>query len=174
MNSRSSDRKILVGIFGKPFGIKGFLYLRYFINNTEKLNDFDKLYLSDNELIKIEETLYHKGKNIVKLRGVKDRNHAESYRDKEIYVYTKQLPSLSAGEYYWYQLETLKVINQQNEILGQVHHVLETGANDVLVVRPKVDSIDNKDRLIPFTKNEVINKVDLKENSVYVKWPKDY
>ena len=46
-----------------------------------------------------------------------------------------------SGEYYWYQLETLKVINQQNEILGQVHHVLETGANDVLVVRPQNDNL---------------------------------
>ena len=58
-------------------------------NKHFSLNDFDKLYLSDNELIKIEETLHHKGKNIVKLSGVKDRNHAESYRDKEIYRSTK-------------------------------------------------------------------------------------
>ena len=126
MNSRSSDRKIPVGVFGKPFGIKGFLYLKYYKNNTEKLNDFVMLYLSDNCVMKIEETLHHNGKNIVKLKGVEDRNQAENHRDKETYVYIKQLPSLSTGEYYWYQLESLKVINQQKELLGKVHQILET------------------------------------------------
>ena len=51
---------------------------------------------------------------------------------------------------------------------------METGANDVLVVKPLPESIDDNERLIPFTQDIVINKVDLKGKTLYVKWPKDY
>ena len=51
MNSRSSDRKIPLGIFGKPFGLKGYLYFRYYGNNPEGLSEFEKIYLSDNNLV---------------------------------------------------------------------------------------------------------------------------
>jgi ribosomal 30S subunit maturation factor RimM len=46
------------------------------------------------------------------------------------------LPNLAADEYYWYQLEGLKVINQDEQLFGKVDHLLETGANDVMVVKP--------------------------------------
>ena len=46
------------------------------------------------------------------------------------------------------------------------------GANDVLVVKPTDESVDNKERLIPFLKEETITKVDLLNKTVYIKWPK--
>ena len=68
----------------------------------------------------------------------------------------------------------LKVINEEGDLLGRIDHIMETGANNVLVVKQVAEGIDNKERLIPFSKDEVILKVDLKSKSVYVKWPKDY
>ncbi|HIM22387.1 MAG TPA: ribosome maturation factor RimM, partial [Gammaproteobacteria bacterium] len=72
------------------------------------------------------------------------------------------------------QLENLKVINEQNEFLGIIDHVMPTGANDVLVVKPLEGSVDNDERLIPFLKKEIITKVELLKKTVYVKWPKDF
>lgn len=175
MNSRSSDRKIPLGIFGKPFGLKGYLYFRYYGNNPEGLSEFEKIYLSDNNLvIKIEHLNKHNGKLIVKLFGVDNRSKSEVYRDKEVFVFEKHLPSLSEGEFYWYQLEKLLVINEKEELLGMIDHVMETGANDVLVVKPLAESVDDLERLIPFSKNVVIGKIDLLANSLHVKWPREY
>tara|TARA_B100000029_G_scaffold237436_1_gene234503 strand:- start:147 stop:671 length:525 start_codon:yes stop_codon:yes gene_type:complete len=174
MNNRSDDRKIPLGIFGKPYGIKGYIYLKYYGDNQENIKRFDGLYIEEHLNLEIEDVLIRNNKLSVKLKGIEDRNGAELLRDKEVYILEEQLPSLKKGEYYWYQLETLKVINEQNEFLGIIDHIMPTGANDVLVVKPFEGSIDNVERLIPFLKKEVITKVELLDKRVYVKWPKDY
>ena len=174
MNIRSSDRKVPLGIFGKPFGIKGFIYLNYYGDVKENIKNFDNLFLEDESLISIKETISKKDRLCVKLDKVESRDQAESYRDKEIYAYEKSFPSLPQGEFYWFQLEGLNVKNERGEILGYVDHLMPTGANDVLSLKPNQDSLDNKERLIPFMKEETIIKVNLEEKLIYVKWPSDY
>ena len=51
---------------------------------------------------------------------------------------------------------------------------MPTGANDVLVVKPINGSIDDRERLIPFLKQEIINKIELQDKTVYVKWPSNF
>ena len=58
--------------------------------------------------------------------------------------------------------------------MGIIDYIMETGANDVLVIKPLPESIDNLERLIPFSMDVVIRKVDLENESVYVRWPKNY
>ena len=173
MNNRSQDRRIPLGILGKPFGIKGHIFLRYYGDVQENIKDFNRLYVDDN-CYELEETLIRNKKLSIKLKGIEDRTEVESLRSKEVYVLEKQLPNLKEGEYYWFQLETLKVINEQNELLGVIDHVMPTGANDVLVVKPINGSIDDKERLIPYLKQKIINKIELQDETVSVKWPKDF
>ena len=167
MNDRSEDRRIPLGILGKPFGVKGYIFLRYYGDNQENIKDFDVLYIDEWHSLEIEDVS-------VKLKGIEDRSKAETLRNKEVYVLESHLPPLGEGEYYWYQLENLKVINEQNEFLGIIDHVMPTGANDVLVVKPLEGSVDNDERLIPFLKEEIIINVELLNKTVYVKWPKDF
>lgn len=173
MNYRSQDRKVPLGILGKPFGLKGHIFLRYYGNLQENIKDFDELYVDDS-CYEIEETLIRNKKLSIKLKGIEDRTEVEALRSKEVYVLEKQLPNLKEGEYYWFQLENLNVINEQNELLGAIDHVMPTGANDVLAVKPIKGSIDDKERLIPFLKKEIINKIELQDKTVYVKWPRDF
>ena len=174
MNDRSEDRKIPLGIFGKPFGVKGYIFLKYYGDNQENIKDFDELYIDEWHCLEIDEVLISNKKLSIKLKGREDRNNAESLRNKEVYVLESNLPPLGEGEYYWFQLENLKVINEKNEFLGIIDHVMPTGANDVLVVKPLEGSVDNDERLIPFLKKEIITKVELLKKTVYVKWPKDF
>jgi 16S rRNA processing protein RimM len=174
MNDRSEDRKIPLGIFGKPFGVKGYIFLKYYGDNQENIKDFDELYIDEWHCLEIDEVLISNKKLSIKLKGIEDRNNAESLRNKEVYVLESNLPPLGEGEYYWFQLENLKVINEQNEFLGIIDHVMPTGANDVLVVKPLEGSVDNDERLIPFLKKGIITKVELLKKTVYVKWPKDF
>ena len=173
MNNRSQDRRIPLGILGKPFGIKGHIFLRYYGDVQENIKDFNRLYIDDS-CYELEETLIRNKKLSIKLKGIEDRTEVESLRSKEVYVLEKQLPNLKEGEYYWFQLETLKVINEQNELLGVIDHVMPTGANDVHVVKPINGSIDDKERLIPYLKQKIINKIELQDETVSVKWPKDF
>src|SRR5690606_4658704 len=93
---------------------------------------------------------------VVKLKGLDDRDEARLLAEFEVRVPRSQLPELSEGEYYWYQLEGLKVINQEGQLLGQVDHLLETGSNDVMVVKPCAGSLEDRERLLPDTEQSAL------------------
>ena len=71
-------------------------------------------------------------------------------------------------EYYWADLCGLKVITRENIELGVVDHLLETGANDVLVV------MGERERLIPFVLGQTVIKVDLESGHLIVDWDPDF
>ena len=77
------------------------------------------------------------------------------------------LPRTEAGQYYWRDLEGLKVVHRDGSELGTVAYVMETGANDVLV------TAGEKERLIPFVADKVILDVDLAEGVINVDWEWD-
>jgi len=78
-----------------------------------------------------------------------------------------QLPRAKSGEYYWVDLVGLKVVNVQSQELGRIEQILQTGANDVLVVQGE------RERLIPFLA-DVIREVDTTAGVVRVEWDADY
>lgn len=88
----------------------------------------------------------------------------------EIAVDRVQLPELAKEEYYWAELIGLEVLNMAGETLGKVDHLLETGANDVLVV--KTD--DKQERLIPYVKGGVVKEIDLEKGCLRVDWDPDF
>ena len=105
------------------------------------------------------------GKQIVaQLEGYSDRNQAELLRGLDIAVARSQLPAPQQGEYYWLDLIGLRVFTIGGVDLGIVDSLMETGANDVLVVN------GDKQRLIPFVVNEYIRQVDLKQGKIIVDW----
>ena len=171
---RSSDRKIILGKLGKPHGLKGFLYIRYYGDDPKSLLSFSQIYSEDSSLGKVDKIAELKDRVTIHILGVNTRNSAEILRDKEIYVQEDQLPKLDNGGAYFYQLENLEVKNKQDEVLGLVDYIMPTGANDVIVVKPYKDSIDKKERLIPYLRPEIVENIDLEERRIIVIWPSDY
>ncbi|MCY1450430.1 Ribosome maturation factor RimM [compost metagenome] len=110
---------------------------------------------------------------VAKLKGLDDREVARTYADFEILVPRSELPELSEGEFYWSQLEGLKVIDQSGQLLGIIDHLLETGANDVMVVKPCAGSLDERERLLPYTEQCVL-AVDLAAGEMRVDWDADF
>ncbi len=109
------------------------------------------------------------GKNVVaRLEGVNDRNQAQEMTGARIFISNSQLPHLTEGEYYWSQLMGLQVISTENIEFGYIDHLLETGANDVMVVQ------GDKERLIPYVMNEVIKSIDLDKRQIIVDWDADF
>ena len=122
----------------------------------------------------IIEALQRQGKGYTaRLSGVEDRTAAEALKGSDIRMPTAQFPQADDGDFYWRDLEGLQVWCEEGEsrlLLGIVQRLLETGANDVLVVTPSEGSIDDRDRLIPWLPDEVIKQVDLQERTIAVSW----
>lgn len=110
------------------------------------------------------------------LNGVNDRNEASLYRGLEILVEPQCFGKLASGELYWHQLQGLTVISTYGggrHNLGRIESLLETGANDVLVVRGDCDSIDRRERLLPYTESHV-GRIDLTRGELEIDWDPDF
>jgi 16S rRNA processing protein RimM len=109
------------------------------------------------------------GKGVVaQLQGVNDRDQAAQLMGAEIAVPRSQLPAAAEGEYYWADLVGLHVVNLEGVELGKVSHLMETGANDVLVVKGE------RERLIPFLQPDVVTEVDLDTGRIQVDWDPEF
>ena len=116
----------------------------------------------------IEGRVQGNGVVVVHLEGIEGIDQARALIDAEIAVRRAQLPKLKRGEYYWSDLEGLRVVNVEGIELGTVSHLFATGANDVLVVRD-----GERERLIPFTK-DAVRKVDLAARMIRVDWDPEF
>ena len=109
------------------------------------------------------------GKNVIaSLEGCEDRSSAEALTGCRILIRPEQLPGLQDGDYYWSDLIGLQVESLQGEPLGVVASMIETGADDVLVVN------GDRERLIPFVIDDIVREVNLDEQRMVVDWLLDY
>jgi len=119
----------------------------------------------------LQEGKLHGNGIVAKLKNIDDRTQAETLVRAEIWVAKSELPDLVNEEFYWFQLEGLAVLNIDGEHLGRVMRMMETGANDVIVVQ---DEIDKQEILIPYVREQVVKQVDLEQQKIIVDWQKDY
>ncbi len=105
---------------------------------------------------------------IVRLGDCADRDTARKYLGADIAIFRSQMPELGPEEYYWTDLVSLQVVTQQGINLGRVDYLLETGSNDVLVVRGE------RERLIPFLPEDVSLAGDLEHGVIRVDWDPDF
>jgi 16S rRNA processing protein RimM len=92
----------------------------------------------------------------------------EAMHGQEIFVPRSALPPPSAGEFYWVDLEGLRVLNADGADYGTVSHLFSTGANDVLVAR------GDRERLIPFVEPDYVRSVDFEAGVVTVDWDPEF
>lgn len=131
----------------------------------------------------------NQGKTVVaQLKNVTNRDEAQALIGKKIAIQPSQLEALPEGEFYWLDLEGLQVVNLQGENLGVVSHLIETGANDVMVVNLSTEyrklklqklaadkqKSNSKQIMIPYLMDSVIKKVDLENKQIEVDWDDEY
>ena len=109
------------------------------------------------------------GKGIAALLpGFEDREQAATLIGTQIFVGRDQMPATGKDEYYWSDLEGLEVKTINGELLGRVEKLMETGANDVLVIR------GNREHLVPFIQGQYVTRVDLEEGMIEVDWDPEF
>ena len=164
------DRVSMGHVVG-AFGVRGWLKVLSGAEPAEALLDYSPwLLLRDGEWksYKVLDGGVH-GKGLVAhLEGVDDRDQAELLRGAEIAVERARLEPLDEGEYYWADLIGLRVVTTQGVELGRIERLMETGANDVLVVRGE------RERLIPYLRPDVVTAVDLATGTLQVDWDPEF
>ncbi|WP_241607843.1 ribosome maturation factor RimM [Rosenbergiella australiborealis] len=165
---------LVLGKLGAPYGIRGWLKVFSSTENAESIFDYQPWFIHHAgkwQLIELESWRHHNQDLIIKVKGIDDRDAAAQLTNAEISVNAADLPALDNGDYYWKDLMGCKVVNLQGYEMGKVIDLMETGSNDVLVVKANLkDAFGAKERLIPFLDEQVIRKVDLATSTIEVDW----
>jgi 16S rRNA processing protein RimM len=170
-SNRSEDEVLVMGRIASPFGVRGWLRVNAFTALADNLLDYSPWYLKFKGQWQAVEPLAgrHHGKGlVVQLKTCHDRDAAAALTGTDIGIYRSQLPPVEADEYYWRDLMGMQVITKDDQVLGVVDHLFETGANDVLVVKGE------HEYLVPYIKKQVVKSVDLEARIIRVDWDPDF
>jgi 16S rRNA processing protein RimM len=170
--SLSKQQYIVVGKVSGVFGVKGWVKIYSFTEPRENILNYSPWFLRKGNELKSVEVLDGslQGKAVVaSLSGITDRDMAASLGGYEIVIDASLLPEAEEGEYYWRDLIGLRVETEQGVLLGVVDYLLETGANDVLVVKE-----GDKERLIPFLQGQFVKSIDLEFGVMIVDWDPEF
>ena len=165
-----------LGKISGVFGVKGWVKVHSFTDPRDRIAEYGSWQIKQKG--QWREVQLEAGKSqgktvIAKLEGIDDRDDAMLLMGAKIAIRQDQLEKLQADEYYWRDLEGLQVINTEGVDLGTISHMMETGANDVMVVRSDKEKSD-QERLIPFTQGHAVQKVDLSAGVITVEWDADF
>ena len=159
-----------MGRITAPFGIKGWVKVQPLTAAARNLLEYPAWWVERNDEWKEHEVAAAKVQSskavIARLAGCEDRNAAAAFRGKRIAVPRSRLPRTRPDEYYWADLIGLAVVNGEAQELGRITGIVQTGANDVLVVEGE------RERLVPFIAG-VIRDVDPAAGVVRVEWSAD-
>ena len=163
---------VLLGRVHGAFGVRGELKLESFTEPANAILRYQPWILRDaqgreRELAGARGRLTAKG-IVATFPEVADRDAAEALRGSEVWVARSALPPPKPGEYYWVDLEGLRVVNVQGVDFGRVSHLFSTGANDVLVAEGE------RERMIPFVQPDYIVSIDFDDGVVTVDWDAEF
>lgn len=164
------DDLICVGHILGAHGIKGEVKVFSATSPRENILQYAPWYIEQGETLEsVDIGGRLQGRQVIaRLAGIEDRNQAEELTGCRILIRREQLPRLQDGDYYWSDLIGLKVESLQGEPLGVVSSMLETGADDVMVLSGE------RERLIPFVLDDIVREVDLDGQRMVVDWRPDF
>ncbi|WP_024299969.1 ribosome maturation factor RimM [Methylomicrobium lacus] len=169
--TREHDNTVDVGKISGVFGIKGWVKIFSYTSPKENILNYSPWLLikkGETKTVEIVSGHLQGGGIVAQIKGVDDRSQAEALVGWEIFIRREQLPATSEGEYYWSDLIGLEVVTTDGVVLGVVDNLLETGANDVLIVKGE------RERAVPFIKGQVIVKVDREGGCIVVDWDPEF
>ncbi|MFT4928516.1 MAG: 16S rRNA processing protein RimM [Phenylobacterium sp.] len=170
----TQSEKVILGKVGAPYGIKGWLKLTTYTDEPEGVFGYDTLLIEMDgqwQQQTVADWRRHNNGIVFKFADVDDRNQAQLFTHAQVAVVVEDLPELPEQEFYWRDLIGLNVVNLSGYQMGQVTELLETGSNDVLVVKAKPsDAFGKTERLIPFVLEQAIKEVNQQDKTILVDW----
>ena len=174
MSTDTSDKTaqayVTVGKIGAPYGVRGWLKIHSYTDPVEGILNYENWWLAGRGELKacaVAQGRVHGKGLVVQLEGIADRDVAAQLTGAQIQIPRDSLPILEDG-YYWLDLIGMDVIDRQGQAHGTVSSMMETGANDVMVVD------GDRQRLIPWVMDDVVISVDKREGIITVDWDRDF
>jgi len=158
--------RVALGRILRARGVKGELLIFPLTDDLARFTCVEKVFISDSKgkevVYKIARSRIFRGKILLQLEGISDRNKAEALKGKYLEISKRDVPALPQGRYYLFDLTGCEVENLEGKNIGEIKEVLLFPANDILVVRK-----GKKEFYIPLIK-DVVKKIDLKTKIVSI------
>lgn len=164
---RAASKTIVLGRVVGVYGVRGWVKVFSETSPIENIFSYSPWLINGAEHQVLAWKRHGKGL-VAQLDGYDDREQSRALSGKAILIRRDQLPPPSADEFYWADLQGLRVDTREGVVLGRVSHLIETGSNDVLVVRGA------RDRLLPFVWGQCVLDVDFEAGRVLVDWDPDF
>ena len=164
------NKPVVLGRVSGLFGVKGWVKIHSFTNPRDALLEYTGWVIESGGVwqeIELAEGKRHGKTVIARFGGIEDRDAAAVFVNCALGVPRQTLPATGADEHYWSDIEGLRVERKDGTSLGTVAYLLETGANDVMVVQ------GDQEVLIPYLIGDVIKNVDLENGVISVDWEWD-
>lgn len=173
----STDKPMIIGRLGAVYGIKGWIKVNSFTEIPEGIFDYSPwLIQHKGEWVEVTLSDYKRhGKGLIaKLKGFDQREETQALTGADIAIHAEQLPELEE-DYYWRDLIGCTVVTTQGYDLGKITDMMETGSNDVIVIKANAtDAFGKKERLLPFLEEQVIINVDITAKRIEVNWDPNF
>ena len=162
------DPNVILGYISGVYGLRGWVKVHSHTDPREAILNYQPWLLgTERKPVQVESGRRH-GKTVVaKLPGVDTPEQARILMQQVIEVPRQQLPEAGGNSWYWSDLIGLTVVNQDQVKLGSVRQMIETGANDVMVLQ------GTRERLVPFVLGHTVQQVDLAAGVIEVNWHED-
>lgn len=150
------EERLQVGVIASTHGVHGEVKIFPTTDDVRRFKKLKEVILDtgkENRILKIESVKFFKQFAILKFRGIDTIDEAEKYRRKSLYVTRENAVRLQKDEYFIADLIGVKVLDEQEQELGTLEDVIETGANDVYQIRLK----DGRQLLLPAIKECVLD-----------------
>ncbi len=158
---------LAVGLLRHAHGIQGEISMELYTDFPKRLRPGIEVYISEDHLpVRIKRARMADKLMLLTFEGYEDCDQVNVFRNKMVFSRSDKLPALPEGQYYHHQLLGLRVIDETGVELGALAEILETGANDVYVIR----SPDRPELLLPAIESVILN-IDLEQGSILVRPP---
>lgn len=160
------EKYLEIGQIVNTFGIKGQVKVNPFTDDIRRFDELKEIYVEKKhelKLFQIEKVNYSKNMVILKLKGIETPEQAETLRNSYLKIDRKDVKKLPEGTYYIADLIGLDVYTDENNLLGKLDYIYNTGSSDIYVVKDE----QGKETLLPAIK-EVLKQVDLDNKKIIV------
>ena len=160
------EKMLEIGQIVNTFGVKGMVKIVPYTDDIKRFDNLKTIYvITKNKKTKyeIEEIKYHKNMVLAKLKGIDTMNDAELLKQSSVQIERKDAIPLEKDTYFIVDLIGLKVITDENEELGKIVDIFNTGSNDIYVVKDEL----GKQILLPAI-SEVIKNIDIENKKIIV------
>jgi 16S rRNA processing protein RimM len=156
---------LAVGMLRRPHGVRGDLLMEVYTDFPERLTVGSKVLVGENhQPMVIARKREHNDGLLLGFPGIDTPEEAGKYRNLMVFVPAADRPRLPEGEFYYHEILGSKVVDDDSEhVLGELAEIIETGANDVFVVKDE----GGREILLPAIE-DVIREIDKEGNTIRV------